>query len=521
EGGVGWSGGAKKKRKTAKGSKNISMSDTGDAQGPVLDDLGVTDSMVDQAVALRDKLMEVLQAMLSIHLVEDDDDGRNNVPTLIPRDYTEDQEELLVTPVRLKGWLISNEVAGLLKAFLTGVKGPAQRLPWKPDPSFTARLQEHFEAQEESMLQGALDDEAIMTAKVPNLKRQKRGGKGHSLATQGRVMVEGEVEGGAEDQERGDDRDGLEDARTKVRGREREAQANKLLLPLMKSIYSNADRLNRRQAAAVVGHMAHSTPEASALARCFVGKLKEYNPIRCLEVHMATLRVFYDKWVVSPAAAVVDGDGGDSDPEEEEERRADAEAKGLSRWVQLAQKLSLSLGVGPVAPKSSRAGTDKDKAKTDMQEAFLRFMKEGVRFSLEREEAPDRFLFLECLPPYTNKLTQRQRKALASFFDDQASCLYANVAEEGRDYASSFDNGEVEGVPFRWMAFFSFRNHLSAGGKKLNALSTLPEAGLGSGLDLGLGSAASVNAYDGDDDDGYDGHGSDAGTASTEGTASR
>lgn len=29
---------------------------------------------------------------------------------------------------------------------------------------------------------------------------------------------------------------------------------------------------------------------------------------RCLEVHMATLRVFYDKWVVAAAAAAGDGD---------------------------------------------------------------------------------------------------------------------------------------------------------------------------------------------------------------------
>lgn len=34
---------------------------------------------------------------------------------------------------------------------------------------------------------------------------------------------------------------------------------------------------------------------------------------RCLEVHMSTLRVFYDKWLASAYAGEDDGDGSDAE----------------------------------------------------------------------------------------------------------------------------------------------------------------------------------------------------------------
>ena len=43
---------------------------------------------------------------------------------------------------------------------------------------------------------------------------------------------------------------------------------------------------------------------------CFVSER-----VRCLEVHMATMRVFYNKWVASPSREMGDVEEADSDVE--------------------------------------------------------------------------------------------------------------------------------------------------------------------------------------------------------------
>ncbi|CAM9581866.1 unnamed protein product, partial [Choristocarpus tenellus] len=321
------------------------------------------------------------------------------------------------------------------------------------------------------MLQGATDDEHFTKASA------KQSRKGRGPGARPRANRDKKNDNATEDmevdkQDSGKDVDSDEEDGDGMRREEEELErtrleeANLLLLPLMKSIYSNADRLNRRQAAAVVGHIAHSSPEASALAKCFVSKLREFNPIRCMEVQMATLRVFYDKWVVSASNEESTMERVDtvSSTAEEEERRAAAEVTGMSRWVPLAQRLSLSLGVGPVKAKAGIGGEER----RELQEAYLRFMKEGVRFSLDRAEAPERFLFLECLPFYASKLTQGQKKALVGYFDEQVQSLYTDTLEEGREFAGAWDEGE--GFPIRWKAFFNFRNLLSPGKDALSLL---------------------------------------------------
>jgi hypothetical protein len=52
------------------------------------------------------------------------------------------------------------------------------------------------------------------------------------------------------------------------------AMAYELLQPLMVGIWSNADQLNKRQAAVFVGHFIHSGPEATELVKSFITHLK-------------------------------------------------------------------------------------------------------------------------------------------------------------------------------------------------------------------------------------------------------
>jgi hypothetical protein len=62
------------------------------------------------------------------------------------------------------------------------------------------------------------------------------------------------------------------------------AMAYELLQPLMVGIWSNADQLNKRQAAVFVGHFIHSGPEATELVKSFITHLKVCK-CKCIYTH--------------------------------------------------------------------------------------------------------------------------------------------------------------------------------------------------------------------------------------------
>ncbi|CAM9461403.1 unnamed protein product [Hapterophycus canaliculatus] len=212
--------------------------------------------------------------------------------------------------------------------------------------------QELFEEMEDAMVASSLQ-----TSRQLKRSSRKRNGVKNGPKTE---PGEGDGSGSSdEDEEEEEDDDGLDE------GSDQDDLPRDLLVPLMKSIYSNADKLNRRQAAAVVAHLVRSSKTGGSFAKCFVSKLKEHSPVKCLEVHMATLRVFYDKWVI---AAAGDGDDDEDDDEEKTRKQWEQDQAGMERWLPLARRLSMSLGVGPLRSK------DVDEQKT-LQDLFFGFMK--------------------------------------------------------------------------------------------------------------------------------------------------
>ncbi|CAN0075413.1 unnamed protein product [Ascophyllum nodosum] len=422
----------------------------------------VTEETVQAIIEYRDGLVEALRGMLSIHLhpreqepdAEMGQEGRvegeqkHSQDSIVgtPRVLTQEQKLRLVGPARRAAWKMSNELQTVLKAFLEGVEGPLASLTWMPDTSFTCLLQEHFEAEEEGLIT------AWIRRKRRRSKEEKKGVAENGMKAMEEEGDDGEYSDGYDGEalEAGDDLS-MEQA-----GRERE-----LLMPLIKSIYSNVDRLNRRQAAAVVAHVVNSSPEAGALAKFFISKLKEHSPIRCLEVHMATMRVFYNKWVASPSREMGDVEEADSDVEK---RRSALDEAGLQRWIPLVHRLAMSLGVGPLRSKDPTE-------QLALQDMFLRFMKEGVRFALHVEG--ERLLFLEGMREYMGKVPPRHRRILGKFFDQEARSLHGGVLDEGKHYASLWDNQEVQlsAVPPRWRAYFSLRASILPG----TAASFIPE----------------------------------------------
>eukprot|EP00752_Nemacystus_decipiens_P009436 g8435.t1 len=477
--------------------------------GPAVEVEEMEEERVQAVVRYRDGLVEVLRAMLAMHLNPRRDDEEDDADD--QREETGEgggggllrggiegvpRKTRLVGPARLMAWRLSNELRTALKELLLEAEGPYASLSWLPDAAFTRLLQEHFEEMEGAML-GAASKARGGQPKISSKTGLKNGLK---------------VERGEEHEDTSDDSDPddadldleLDPQGGLLAKDDMGRYAGELLMPLMKSIYSNADKLNRRQAAAVVAHLVRPGKTGGGFAKCLVSKLREHSPIKCLEVHMATLRVFYDKWVVAIAAAEDgdangggDGDGdGDSSIDDEEKMRKqwEQDQAGMDRWLPLARRLSMSLGVGPLRSK------DPAEQKT-LQDVFLGFMKVGVRFALDPEG--DRLLFLEGMREYASKVTPRQKKILGKVFDDEAKGLHDGVLEEGRDFAPVWDSGDPQqqqqDVAPRWRAFFSFRNTLSAG----SAASFVPEAntntnsngsGYGSGGDaLSLSPPNSMN----------------------------
>eukprot|EP00903_Cladosiphon_okamuranus_P006626 g6471.t2 len=457
--------------------------------GSALEVEEVKEDRVQVVVRYRDSLVEVLRAMLAMHLYprRDEDEGEENEHREktgeggdrgllqdgtegVPRVLTPDQKTRLVGPARLTAWRLSNELRTILKELLQEADGAYASLSWLPDVPFTCLLQEHFEEMERAMLGAA----------------SKAGGQRKSSSKNGPKNGP-KVELGDGDEDSSDDSDPDDadlDLEPGPQGglmakEDMGRYAGELLMPLMKSIYSNADKLNRRQAAAVVAHLVRPDKMGGGFAKCFVSKLREHSPIKCLEVHMATLRVFYDKWVVAIAATGNDDDDDDDDDDADGDGDGDGhlddkkmrkqweqDQAGMDRWLPLARRLSMSLGVGPLRSK----GPAEQKT---LQDLFLGFMKVGVRFALDPEG--DRLLFLEGIKEYASKVTPRQKKILGKAFDDEAKRLHDSVLEEGRDFASVWDSGDPQqqqhDVAPRWRAFFSFRNTLSPG----SAVSFVPD----------------------------------------------
>ncbi|CAM9843247.1 unnamed protein product [Pylaiella littoralis] len=451
-------GGRKRGRKTNKSKADDAEDTLGDG---VVEVEEVTEERVQAVARYRDSLVEVLRAMLAMHLYprrdedEDEEEERRGSQSQggdgiegVPRVLTTDQKALLVGPARLTAWRLSNELQTALKEVLAGAEGPFASLSWVPDVPFTRLLQDYFEEMEDAMMVGASSGQQS--------KRSTKSGGGGGL----KVERGEEAEGGGDlsnddsDADAGEDENEVDPQDGLLLG-DLGRHASDLLVPLMKSIYSNADKLNRRQAAAVVAHLVRSGKAGSGFAKCFVSKLREHSPVKCLEVHMATLRVFYDKWVVAAAAAAGDGDDdGDQTDDEKARKQWVQEQTGMERWLPLVRRLSMSLGVGPLRSKNP----DEQKS---LQDLLFGFMKVGVRFALDPEG--DRLLFLEGVREYASKVTARQKKILGKFFDEQAKGLHEGVLEEGRDYASLWDSGDVQDIAPRWRAFFSFRNTLAPG----------------------------------------------------------
>jgi cohesin complex subunit SA-1/2 len=144
----------------------------------------------------------------------------------------------------------------------------------------------------------------------------------------------------------------------------------KLLLPMARALCTNWDGGSRKEAGAVLLHIAGSGKDASDLVHCMLRVLKKINPVRLLEAQMACLRQKFEEWAEDEPEEP--GDRPNDDEMREFEEKEHIHLEKFDALVTLASKFSSALGVGKIRDKVLNA-------------ALLGFVREGVRFAFSTQ----------------------------------------------------------------------------------------------------------------------------------------
>ncbi len=395
-------------------------------------------------IRLRDDLVDVMKTVLDIS---------REVSTEPPIDGIMDEElaplsvlpESLAAAIRaVQAWAYT--AAAQLRAplkVLWETRGicQLQEISWVVSPEFVSALQSYFIDAEERLLKRAASHCGSNKRKRQNVKAQrpKRGEGDEAL-------------GAVEDE----------------------------ILPLLMSItmpaWYDVEHMKLKQVAAAVRHIVEHPPgsQVSEHLKSFLHALKQQSPNKLLEVHMATLRVFFEDWTM-----LVE----DEKNSEPIEAAAIAE-EGMGHWLRLASRLSMSIGVG----SASIMG--------DMKNALDLFMREGIRYSLEGTSL-QRLSFLEGLGCYVRFLPQKLRQGLLHVLEERRGEISWEARRNMLRSFKAFDQAANAGderaatsVPRGWRAYLIFRQQLAGAKGGPNAYYDLIKSPRGKKLAADLSKAA-------------------------------
>jgi hypothetical protein len=202
-----------------------------------------------------------------------------------------------------------------------------------------------------------------------------------------------------------------------------------LVRPLLASILCDIENMRLRQAAHAVLHFIGPNASVVDVIKSFLHSLKVAEPRRFLEVHMAALQISYEEWA-------------DDHPEE------------MDRWLQLSQKLALTVGVG-----ASRS--------PELKRALALFMERGMRFAMDNPS--EHLLFLEALGMYIRHLDRQERDKLGRLFDALTDAFDEEAKESLEEAlravtaAKTDDGAAAEAISRPWRVLLCFRQQLSGG----------------------------------------------------------
>ncbi|KAF1317834.1 Cohesin subunit sa-1, partial [Globisporangium splendens] len=221
-----------------------------------------------------------------------------------------------------------------------------------------------------------------------------------------------------------------EDGQENNHGPSEELQIRKAELLVALGRVSMSNPSNKRQSAAVLRYFTEDSKHSVDIVKAFSKQVKNETPVRYLEVQMTALRQQYNSILAlqEELVAVKNSDVEDEDAQQELQETIENSELQLK---ELAKKLSQSLGVGKVA--------------ATLRAPFFRFLCEGVRYSLEKQE---HFAFLEPLRPYLSHLDPSSMKQLRAYF--------LQLLEELNEFPE-----EKEQLSSSWRIVFEFQSALS------------------------------------------------------------
>ncbi|GMF23759.1 unnamed protein product [Phytophthora lilii] len=212
---------------------------------------------------------------------------------------------------------------------------------------------------------------------------------------------------------------------------EKQQRKAELLVALGRVSLCNPSK--KHQAAAVLQYFTSSGKPSVEVVKAFSKQVKTDAPVRYLEIQMTALRQMFNSILIwkQDLEAAASGEGNDDENSEQEELKEKMESS-EHELRELARRFSQSLGVGKI-PSSLRA-------------PFLRFLREGVRYSMEQ---PHQFEFLETMRAYVSHLDTSSMTQLHEYFMERL--------QSRKDVPNKSDD-----VGPQWKAVFDFQSSISA-----------------------------------------------------------
>lgn len=228
--------------------------------------------------------------------------------------------------------------------------------------------------------------------------------------------------------------------------KEKQRQKAEFLIALGRVSLCNPS--NKKQAAAVLEWFTSSGKSSVEVVKAFGKQVKSDAPVRYLEIQMTALRQLFNSLLIQKQdlEAMTTDNLSDEEVAEFEEFKERVEA-GEQELKELAKRFSQSLGVGKIA--------------SSLRAPFLRFLREGVRYSLEQSV---QYEFLETMRVYLSHLDRSTAMQLREFFLERVKSL-GDVPTDGEDLSSD------------WRAVFDFQAAITAAcvgnGKQRTSLSIM------------------------------------------------
>lgn len=374
-------------------------------------------SEIDRVAQARTHLEEALVSILNMHLESSSRESLGTDSSEMKEIEFEDEEALLfVRSVQHLAFITFCDARCLFVEKMQSFLPPFDALQWRVPKALVILAQMHFENEMETTYAPHPDDE---------------------------TTVENDGEDGAIDQATSLTAEEKQ-ARKEAWEAEQKHKAE-LLAALGRVALCNPS--NKRQAAAVLAHFTAEDKATLDVIKEFSKQVKADAPVRYLEIQMTALRRSYNAllaWKEELAALEADKSDETTVSEEIEELKDTIETSAVE-FEDLAKRFSRSLGVGKIA--------------SSLRASFLRFLCEGVRYSLERKS---HFGFLAAMRPYLSHLDRASTRQLHGYFEQSLEALEKRGVVRSRSGGDEADDNS-EDDDDEWRLVSEFQTTISAG----------------------------------------------------------